>query len=248
MSSSIPNIPPPADQIRSLMEMEHRIPNLLTLLSSALTALLPPDPDAPQVIHEDGSVQEEEERFVDSAKEYYQELDDITLLLRSTIHHLRLTRVLPTPNDFVPPPPNQLPPTPFSAPIPTSLSKPSNAAAASSDSKPSTSSSKDSSTVPTPSLGLYGLRVEAGSWRKMRDSLLAMKGGEPDQAVVKEVEMIEEAKEETAVLVQEAQAETSPKELVDDEEEDEDEEMEEVPEVVAGSGMDELLVVNRDGE
>lgn len=83
----------------------------------------------------------------------------------------------------------------------------------------------------------------------MRDSLLAMKGGEPDQAVVKEVEMIEEAKEETAVLVQEAQAETSPKELVvDDEEEDEDEEMEEVPEVVAGSRMDELLVVNRDGE
>jgi len=52
-----------------------RIPNLLTLLSSALTALLPPDPDAPKVLHEDGSVQEEEERFVDSAREYYQELD-----------------------------------------------------------------------------------------------------------------------------------------------------------------------------
>ncbi|CED83783.1 Mediator complex, subunit Med11 [Phaffia rhodozyma] len=143
-------------QIRSLFETDQKIAGLLDLISRSLLTLLPPNPDDPPMSNEDGSIMNEEERFVYLAKSFYQEIDDVQLVLRSTVHHLRLTHSLPLPSDFQPPPKGQLPATPFSSAPLLGLSD---------SSIPKSSKSK----------GLYELRMEADVLRQMRDSLKELK-------------------------------------------------------------------------
>lgn len=103
------DLPPPADQIRALMEMDkvslaslserlsladslalpfQRVPELLSLLSSALTSLLPHDPGAPPVLDAEGNPEDLDERFVNVARKYYDEIDVSAPPTRSTGHSL----------------------------------------------------------------------------------------------------------------------------------------------------------------
>ncbi|GJE86282.1 mediator of RNA polymerase II transcription subunit 11 [Phanerochaete sordida] len=111
-NSAEPNIDPiwtssrTARQIYALGEVEKDISRLLQLAASSISLLTLPQTDGP----EDGLPQggERSEQFVLEVSEYFERLDGIHIAMRSSLAHIRHSRIAPSainapPPGFVPP-------------------------------------------------------------------------------------------------------------------------------------------------
>jgi hypothetical protein len=171
----------------SSLSSPQQIPTLLSHLSSCLSSLLPPEssptndnstdpssssgtpaiPPAREEDHDD----EESDRFLVSARAYYASLDDIQLHLRSTIHHLKLARVLPTPLDFT-----SGKTATAGVGTPFASGRVGKEKASPSEGKPGEEGENKLGEDVRDDLGLNALRVEVESWRRVRDSLRELRG------------------------------------------------------------------------
>ncbi|KAH9929690.1 uncharacterized protein B0H18DRAFT_860347, partial [Fomitopsis serialis] len=95
-----------ARQIYALGEVEKDISRLLTLAASSMSLLTLPQTDGP----EDGLPQggERSEQFVLEVSEYFERLDAIHIAIRSSLAHIRQSRIAPSainapPPGFIPP-------------------------------------------------------------------------------------------------------------------------------------------------
>ncbi|KAJ7103094.1 hypothetical protein B0H15DRAFT_810898 [Mycena belliarum] len=95
-----------ARQIFALGQVEKDITRLLALAASSISLLTLPQTDAP----EDGLPQGDErsEQFVLEVSEYFERLDAIQIAIRSSLAHIRHSRIAPSainapPLNFVPP-------------------------------------------------------------------------------------------------------------------------------------------------
>ncbi|KZT08632.1 uncharacterized protein LAESUDRAFT_648550 [Laetiporus sulphureus 93-53] len=95
-----------ARQIYALGEVEKDISRLLSLAASSISLLTLPQTDGP----DDGLPQggERSEQFVLEASEYFERLDAIHITIRSSLAHIRQSRIAPSainapPPGFVPP-------------------------------------------------------------------------------------------------------------------------------------------------
>ncbi|KAH9943993.1 uncharacterized protein BXZ73DRAFT_39974 [Epithele typhae] len=96
-----------ARQIYALGEVEKDITRLLSLAASSIALLSLPQTDGP----EDADLPkgaERSEKFVDVANEYFERLDGIQYAIRSSLAHIRHSRVAPSAIDA--PPPGFVPP------------------------------------------------------------------------------------------------------------------------------------------
>ncbi|CAL1694222.1 unnamed protein product [Somion occarium] len=96
-----------ARQIYALGEVEKDIGRLLSLAASSISLLTLPQTDEP----EDGLPQggERSEQFVLEASEFFERLDSIHIAIRSSLAHIRQSRIAPSainapPPNFIPPP------------------------------------------------------------------------------------------------------------------------------------------------
>ncbi|KAH8094607.1 hypothetical protein BXZ70DRAFT_348114 [Cristinia sonorae] len=96
-----------ARQIYALSEVEEGISRLLSLAASSISLLTLPQTDNP----EDGLPQggERSEQFVLEASEYFERLDQIHIAIRSSLAHIRQSRIAPSAINA--PPPNFIPPS-----------------------------------------------------------------------------------------------------------------------------------------
>jgi len=96
-----------ARQIYALSEVEEGISRLLSLAASSISLLTLPQTDTP----EDGLPQggERSEQFVLEASEYFERLDQIHIGIRSSLAHIRQSRIAPSAINA--PPPNFIPPS-----------------------------------------------------------------------------------------------------------------------------------------
>ncbi|KZT72924.1 hypothetical protein DAEQUDRAFT_663208 [Daedalea quercina L-15889] len=95
-----------ARQIYALGEVEKDISKLLSLAASSMSLLTLPQTDGP----EDGLPQggERSEQFVLEVSEYFERLDAIHIAIRSSLAHIRQSRIAPSainapPPGFIPP-------------------------------------------------------------------------------------------------------------------------------------------------
>ncbi|KAI0830770.1 hypothetical protein BC628DRAFT_1416278 [Trametes gibbosa] len=96
-----------ARQIYALGEVEKDISRLLSLAASSMALLSLPQTDAPDDDLPQGA--ERSEKFVDVANEYFERLDAIHIAIRSSLAHVRQSRIAPSainapPPNFIPPP------------------------------------------------------------------------------------------------------------------------------------------------
>ncbi|KAI0778640.1 hypothetical protein BD413DRAFT_113755 [Trametes elegans] len=96
-----------ARQIFALGEVEKDISRLLSLAASSIALLSLPQTDEPGDDLPQGA--ERSEKFVDVANEYFERLDSIHIAIRSSLAHIRQSRIAPSainapPPNFVPPP------------------------------------------------------------------------------------------------------------------------------------------------
>jgi len=95
-----------ARQIYALGEVEKDITRLLALAASSMSLLTLPQTDLPEENLPQG--EERSEQFVLEVSEYFERLDSIQVALRSTLAHIRHSRIAPSainapPLGFVPP-------------------------------------------------------------------------------------------------------------------------------------------------
>ncbi|KAI1793999.1 hypothetical protein LXA43DRAFT_884757 [Ganoderma leucocontextum] len=96
-----------ARQIYALGEVEKDITRLLSLAASSIALLSLPQTDGPE--DEDlPKGAERSEKFVDVANEYFERLDGIHIAIRSSLAHIRQSRIAPSainapPPGFIPP-------------------------------------------------------------------------------------------------------------------------------------------------
>lgn len=93
-------------QIYALGEVEKDISRLLSLAASSISLLTLPQTDAPEDELPQGG--ERSEQFVLEVSEYFERLDNIHIAIRSSLAHIRQSRIAPSainapPPGFVPP-------------------------------------------------------------------------------------------------------------------------------------------------
>ncbi|KAI9057065.1 hypothetical protein FKP32DRAFT_1584683 [Trametes sanguinea] len=96
-----------ARQIFALGEVEKDISRLMSLAAQSMALLSLPQTDGPEDDLPQGA--ERSEKFVDVANEYFERLDSIHIAIRSSLAHIRQSRIAPSainapPPNFVPPP------------------------------------------------------------------------------------------------------------------------------------------------
>ncbi|VDB86930.1 unnamed protein product [Peniophora sp. CBMAI 1063] len=147
-----------ARQIHALSAVEKDISRLLTLASSSMSLLTLPQTDKPEDDLPQGD--ERSEQFVLVVSEYFEKLDGIQDAIRSSLAHIRQSRIAPStinapPPGFVPPALGVgLPQTAASPTGPDGSSKPDNYAK---------------------SRGLQEERVERDAWRGVLEALERIK-------------------------------------------------------------------------
>ncbi|KIL01029.1 hypothetical protein PAXRUDRAFT_128520 [Paxillus rubicundulus Ve08.2h10] len=95
-----------ARQIYALGEVERDITRLLSLAASSVSLLTLPQTDGPDDNLPQG--EERSEQFVLEVSEYFERLDSIQVAIRSSLAHIRQSRIAPStinapPHGFVPP-------------------------------------------------------------------------------------------------------------------------------------------------
>ncbi|OCH90061.1 hypothetical protein OBBRIDRAFT_731540 [Obba rivulosa] len=136
-----------ARQIYALGEVEKDISRLLSLAATSMSLLTLPQTDEPDDDLPEGG--ERSEQFVEKANEYFQTLDDIHIAIRSSLAHIRQSRIAPSAINA--PPPGVVPPS-LGVGIPTADGDPA-----------------------TGGRGLQEARIELQSWRDILTSLEQLK-------------------------------------------------------------------------
>ncbi|KAF9469712.1 hypothetical protein BDZ94DRAFT_22069 [Collybia nuda] len=146
-----------ARQIYALGEVEKDITRLLSLAASSISLLTLPQTDGP----DDGLPQGEErsEQFVLEISEYFERLDSIQGAIRSSLAHIRHSRIAPSAINA--PPPGFIPPS-LGVGLPSSDGDPLKK-----------------------NRGLQEERIERDAWKGILDALLRMKDAQ--DAAKKEV-------------------------------------------------------------
>lgn len=159
-----------ARQIYSLGEVDKDITRLLSLAASSVSLLTLPQTDGP----EDGLPQggERSEQFVLEVSEYFERLDAIQGAIRSSLAHIRQSRIAPSAINA--PLPNFVPPS-LGVSIPTSSSS-------STDRAEPASSNKDATEV---SRGLQEERVDRDAWVGILDALNRLKAAHERERALK---------------------------------------------------------------
>ncbi|KAI3622572.1 hypothetical protein WG66_015801 [Moniliophthora roreri] len=136
-----------ARQIYSLGEVEKDIGRLLYLAASSISLLTLPQTDGPNDNLPQG--EERSEQFVLEVSEYFERLDAIQLAIRSSLAHIRHSRIAPSAINA--PPPGFLPPS-LGVQLPGSSSEGARS-----------------------NRGLQESRVERDAWKGILDALTRMK-------------------------------------------------------------------------
>ncbi|KAF8624226.1 hypothetical protein AX15_005990 [Amanita polypyramis BW_CC] len=152
-----------ARQIYALGEVEKDITRLLSLAASSISLLTLPQTDGP----EDNLPQGEErsEQFVLEVSEYFERLEAIQVALRSSLAHIRHSRIAPSAINA--PAANFIPPS-LGVGLPTS-------------NMTNSFSSTQQAAAPTRGRGLQEERVERNAWQGLLDALLRVKAAREDE-------------------------------------------------------------------
>ncbi|TFY71828.1 hypothetical protein EVG20_g1177 [Dentipellis fragilis] len=156
-----------ARQIYALGEVEKDIGRLLSLAASSISLLTLPQTDAP----EDGLPQggERDERFVEEVSEYFERLDNIQIAMRSSLAHIRQSRIAPSAIDA--PPPGFVP-SALGVGLPPAVPTHTSSSSASGSAGPGDAHAR----VPRPKTrGLQEERVERDAWKGMLQALTKLK-------------------------------------------------------------------------
>ncbi|KAM5531344.1 hypothetical protein V8D89_014989 [Ganoderma adspersum] len=138
-----------ARQIYALGEVEKDITRLLSLAASSIALLSLPQTDGPE--DEDlPKGAERSEKFVDVANEYFERLDGIHIAIRSSLAHIRQSRIAPSAINA--PPPGFIPPS-LGVGLP----------------------SADAEEISREGRGLQEERVERDAWKGILDALTRIK-------------------------------------------------------------------------
>ncbi|KAI0715095.1 hypothetical protein C8Q76DRAFT_729598 [Earliella scabrosa] len=138
-----------ARQIYGLGEVEKDITRLLSLAAQSIALLSLPQTDGPE--DEDlPKGAERSEKFVDVANEYFERLDNIHFNIRSTLAHIKQSRIAPS--VITAPPPGFIPPS-LGVGLP----------------------SADADGVARGNRGLQEERVERDAWKGILDALTRIK-------------------------------------------------------------------------
>ncbi|KAI0639861.1 hypothetical protein C8Q77DRAFT_1205286 [Trametes polyzona] len=143
-----------ARQIYALGEVEKDISRLLSLAASSMALLSLPQTDGPEDDLPQGA--ERSEKFVDVANEYFERLDSIHIAIRSSLAHIRQSRIAPSAINA--PPPNFIPP-PLGVGLP----------------------SADADGVARGERGLQEERVERDAWKGILDALTRIKAAKEQE-------------------------------------------------------------------
>ncbi|THV06564.1 hypothetical protein K435DRAFT_645097 [Dendrothele bispora CBS 962.96] len=139
-----------ARQIYALGQVEKDIGRLLSLAASSISLLTLPQTDGPNDNLPQG--EERSEQFVLEVSEYFERLDSIQLAIRSSLAHIRQSRIAPSAINA--PPPGFVPPS-LGVVLPQE--------------------SADGKTPPKLSRGLQEERVDRDAWKGILDALTRMK-------------------------------------------------------------------------
>ncbi|KAJ7150217.1 hypothetical protein C8R46DRAFT_499451 [Mycena filopes] len=142
-----------ARQIFALGQVEKDITRLLALAATSISLLTLPQTDAPDEGLPQGD--ERSEQFVLEVSEYFERLDSIQIAIRSSLAHIRHSRIAPSAINA--PPPNFVPPS-LGVGLPSSSDE---------DAGKSNSKSKNR--------GLQEERVERDAWKGILDALTRLK-------------------------------------------------------------------------
>ncbi|KAK7465337.1 hypothetical protein VKT23_005316 [Stygiomarasmius scandens] len=145
-----------ARQIYALGQVEKDISRLLSLAASSISLLTLPQTDGPSDNLPQG--EERSEQFVLEVSEYFERLDSIQLAIRSSLAHIRQSRIAPSainapPQGFVPPSLGVVLPQ----------------------------ESADGKAPPKLSRGLQEERVDRDAWKGILDALTRMKKAMEEQ-------------------------------------------------------------------
>ncbi|KAK2461483.1 hypothetical protein APHAL10511_005946 [Amanita phalloides] len=140
-----------ARQIYALGEVEKDITRLLALAASSISLLTLPQTDGPDDNLPQG--EERSEQFVLEVSEYFERLDAVQVALRSSLAHIRHSRIAPSAINA--PAPNFIPPS-LGIGLPTSVD------------------AATSPPVPSRSRGLQEERMGRNAWQGLLDVLLRM--------------------------------------------------------------------------
>ncbi|KDR85639.1 hypothetical protein GALMADRAFT_234631 [Galerina marginata CBS 339.88] len=151
-----------ARQIYALGEVDKDITRLLALAASSISLLTLPQTDAPDDNLPQG--EERSEQFVLEVSEYFERLDSIQVAIRSSLAHIRHSRIAPSAINA--PQPGFIPPS-------LGVGLPSNG-----------SSSRRNR-------GLQEERVERDAWKGILDALTRIKEARDDTAHNEEIKMEE---------------------------------------------------------
>ncbi|KAA1471378.1 hypothetical protein DENSPDRAFT_880433 [Dentipellis sp. KUC8613] len=160
-----------ARQIYELGEVEKDIGRLLSLAASSISLLTLPQTDAP----EDGLPHggERDERFVEEVSEYFERLDNIQIAMRSSLAHIRQSRIAPSAIDA--PPPGFVP-SALGVGLPPSTHTHTHAHASASSVSASAGPGDAHAHTPRPKTrGLQEERVERDAWKGMLQALTKLK-------------------------------------------------------------------------
>ncbi|KAJ6541907.1 hypothetical protein B0H19DRAFT_1239621 [Mycena capillaripes] len=144
-----------ARQIYALGQVEKDITRLLALAASSISLLTLPQTDAPEDNLPQGD--ERSEQFVLEVSEYFERLDTIQIAIRSSLAHIRHSRIAPSAINA--PPPNFVPPS-LGVGLP------------------------EGSTTNTPlrkNRGLQEERIERDAWKGILDALRRLKAEQTQQ-------------------------------------------------------------------
>ncbi|KAF7337646.1 Mediator of RNA polymerase II transcription subunit 11 [Mycena sanguinolenta] len=145
-----------ARQIFALGQVEKvDITRLLALAASSISLLTLPQTDAPEDSLPQGD--ERSEQFVLEVSEYFERLDAIQIAIRSSLAHIRNSRIAPSAINA--PPPNFVPPS-------LGVGMPSD---------------DNESTAPRKNRGLQEERIERDAWKGILDALRRLKAEQQAQ-------------------------------------------------------------------
>ncbi|KAK7063820.1 mediator of RNA polymerase II transcription subunit 11 [Favolaschia claudopus] len=140
-----------ARQIFALGQVEKDITRLLALAASSISLLTLPQTDTPEDNLPQGD--ERSEQFVLEVSEYFERLDAIQVAIRSSLAHIRQSRIAPSAINA--PPPNFVPPS-LGVGLPSSQDNEGTAA-------------------PRKNRGLQEERIERDAWKGILDALQRLK-------------------------------------------------------------------------
>ncbi|KAJ7361244.1 hypothetical protein DFH08DRAFT_1032043 [Mycena albidolilacea] len=143
-----------ARQIFALGQVEKDITRLMALAASSISLLTLPQTDAPEDNLPQGD--ERSEQFVLEVSEYFERLDAIQIAIRSSLAHIRQSRIAPSAINA--PPPNFVPPS-LGVGLPSS----------------------DEGSSPRKNRGLQEERIERDAWKGILDALRRLKAEQQAQ-------------------------------------------------------------------